>query len=61
MEKEADAGTLNTAMWAPTFPRLTIELVLMSRKRAAAALEGVLPIVLVDVICDYYMAGYLPS
>jgi hypothetical protein len=48
-------------MWAPTFPRLTLELVLMSRRRAAAALDGELPTVLVDVICDYYMAGYLAS
>jgi len=61
MEKEANAGALNTAMWAPTFPRRTIELVLMCRERAAAALESVLPVVLVDVVCDYYMAGYLAN
>jgi len=61
MEKEADDGVLEVMNWLFTFPRRTIELVRRSRRMAAEALADELPVVLVGIVCDYFMEDYLAN
>jgi hypothetical protein len=53
IKREADAGIFDPAMWAPTFPHRTVELMEQSRAVATAALANELPAVLICVVVDY--------
>lgn len=57
MVKEAENGVFDPALWAPTFPIRTGELVVLSRMAVGEALRPVLPPVLVRIVCEYFMAS----
>jgi len=58
MEASAAAGTFDPAMWAPTFPKRTVELVERSRAIVAAALDDKLPVVLIGVIGGFLFFSF---
>jgi len=53
MRREAKDGTFNPALWAPTFPELTAELLEEIRDEVNEALSDKLPLVLSEIVLSF--------
>lgn len=55
MLREADIGMFDPAMWAPTFPELTDEIVGTLQKKVSEALPDKIPRVLSAIVFSFYV------